>query len=90
MSGPMSITGHRDTPPLRTGIAIADAVTGQMCAQGILLALLARERSGQGQWVQVSLLETRINLPDFQAVRYLNEGELPRQMGNDYDLRRSG
>lgn len=87
MSGLMSITGHPDTPPVRTGIAIADSVTGQMCAQGILLALLERERSGQGQWVQVSLLETLINLLDFQAVRYLNEGELPRQLGNDHATR---
>lgn len=87
MSGLMSITGHPDTPPVRTGIAIADSVTGQMCAQGILLALLERERSGQGQWVQVSLLETLVNLLDFQAVRYLNEGEVPRQMGNDHATR---
>lgn len=87
MSGLMSITGHPDTPPVRTGIAIADSVTGQMCAQGILLALLERERSGQGQWVQVSLLETLINLMDFQAVRYLNEDEIPQQMGNDHATR---
>lgn len=87
MSGLMSITGHPDTPPVRVGIAVADSVTGQMCAQGILLALLERERSGQGQWVQVSLLETLINLMDFQAVRYLNDGELPVQMGNDHATR---
>jgi crotonobetainyl-CoA:carnitine CoA-transferase CaiB-like acyl-CoA transferase len=87
MSGLMSITGHPDTPPVRTGIAIADSVTGQMCAQGILLALLERERSGQGQWVQVSLLETLVNLLDFQAVRYLNEGDVPQQMGNDHATR---
>jgi crotonobetainyl-CoA:carnitine CoA-transferase CaiB-like acyl-CoA transferase len=87
MSGLMSITGHPGTPPVRTGIAIADSVTGQMCAQGILLALLERERSGEGQWVQVSLLETLINLLDFQAVRYLNEGELPQQVGNDHATR---
>jgi crotonobetainyl-CoA:carnitine CoA-transferase CaiB-like acyl-CoA transferase len=87
MSGLMSITGHPGTPPVRTGIAIADSVTGQMCAQGILLALLERERSGEGQWVHVSLLETLVNLLDFQAVRYLNEGELPQQVGNDHATR---
>ena len=87
MSGLMSITGNPNTPPMRTGIAIADSVTGQLCAQGILLALLERERSGEGQWMQVSLLETLINLLDFQAVRYLNEGELPRQVGNDHATR---
>ncbi len=87
MSGLMSINGLPGTPFVRTGIAVADSVTGQMCAQGVLLALLERHRSGQGQWVQVSLLETLINLLDFQAVRYLNEGEVPVQVGNDHATR---
>ncbi len=87
MSGLMSVTGHPGTPDVRTGIAVADSVTGQMCAQGVLLALFERERSGIGQWVQVSLLETLINLMDFQAVRYLNEKEMPLQVGNDHATR---
>lgn len=87
MSGLMSITGHPNTVPVRVGIAVADSVTGQMCSQGILLALLERARSGVGQWVQVSLLETMINLLDFQAVRWLNEGEIPDQTGNDHGTR---
>ncbi len=87
MSGLMSITGHPGTPYVRTGIAVADSATGHMCAQGILLALLERHRSGQGQWVQVSLLETLVNLLDFQAVRYLNEQDIPTQNGNDHATR---
>src|SRR5699024_11008132 len=87
MSGLMSVTGHPGTPFVRSGIAVADSVTGQMCAQGIFLALLERHRTGQGSWVQVSLLETLINLMDFQAVRYLNENELPVQVGNDHATR---
>ncbi|WP_158618404.1 CaiB/BaiF CoA-transferase family protein [Candidimonas sp. SYP-B2681] len=87
MSGLMSVTGHPGTPYVRTGIAVADLVTGQMCAQGVLLTLFERERSGIGQWVQVSLLETLINLMDFQAVRYLNEKEMPLQVGNDHAAR---
>ncbi|RTZ39143.1 CoA transferase [Candidimonas sp. SYP-B2681] len=87
MSGLMSVTGQPGTPFVRTGIAVADSVTGHMCAQGVLLALLERERSGVGQWVQVSLLETLINLMDFQAVRFLNEGEMPVQVGNDHATR---
>lgn len=87
MSGLMSITGLPNTPYVRTGIAVADSVTGQMAAQGVLLALLERNLSGKGQWVQVSLLETLINLLDFQAARYLNEGEVPAQVGNDHATR---
>jgi formyl-CoA transferase len=87
MSGLMSVNGLPGTPYVRTGIAVADSVTGQMAAQGVLLALLERHRSGKGQWVQVSLLETLINLLDFQAVRYLNEGEVPVQVGNDHATR---
>src|SRR5690625_185231 len=87
MSGLMSVTGHPGTPFVRSGIAVADSVTGQMCAQGIFLALLKRQRTGQGSWVQVSLLETLINLMDFQAVRYLNEKQLPIQVGTDHAQR---
>src|SRR3546814_10508340 len=54
------------------------------CAQGILLALLERETSGQGQLVQTSLLEAQIQMLDFQAARYLMDGEVPKQAGNDH------
>jgi formyl-CoA transferase len=69
---------------VRAGIPIADLGAGILCAQGILLALIERQRSGQGQWVTTSLLEAQVFLLDFQASRWLNEGEVPRQAGNNH------
>jgi crotonobetainyl-CoA:carnitine CoA-transferase CaiB-like acyl-CoA transferase len=84
MGGLMSITGLPGQGPVRVGIPIADLGAGILCAQGILLALLERERSGQGQWVTTSLLQAQIFLLDFQASRWLNDGEVPRQAGNNH------
>ncbi|AUT50140.1 CaiB/BaiF CoA-transferase family protein [Achromobacter sp. AONIH1] len=84
MGGLMSVTGHAGGGPLRAGLAVADCGTGIYAAVGILLALLERERSGEGQWVHSSLLHTQIALMDFQAARYLNEGDTPAQAGNDH------
>jgi formyl-CoA transferase len=84
MSGLMSVTGHPGQGPMRTGAAIADVSAGLYAALGILTALLEREVSGQGQWVQSSLLMSGIALLDFQAARYLMEGDVPQQVGNDH------
>jgi crotonobetainyl-CoA:carnitine CoA-transferase CaiB-like acyl-CoA transferase len=84
MSGLMSVTGHPGQGPMRTGAAIADVSAGLFAALGILTALLEREVSGQGQWVQSSLLMSGIALMDFQAARYLMKGEVPPQVGNDH------
>ena len=84
MSGLMSVTGRPGEGPMRTGAAIADVSAGLYAALGILTALLEREVSGQGQWVQSSLLMSGIALLDFQAARYLMEGEVPPQVGNDH------
>ena len=84
MSGLMSVTGHPGQGPMRTGAAIADVSAGLYAALGILTALLEREVSGQGQWVQSSLLMSGIALLDFQAARYLMGGEVPAQVGNDH------
>jgi crotonobetainyl-CoA:carnitine CoA-transferase CaiB-like acyl-CoA transferase len=69
---------------VRAGIPIADLAAGILCAQGILLALYERERSGEGQWVTTSLLQAQIFLLDFQASRWLNRHEIPRQAGNNH------
>jgi formyl-CoA transferase len=69
---------------MRTGAAIADVSAGLFAALGILTALLEREVSGEGQWVQSSLLMSGIALLDFQAARYLMGGEVPPQVGNDH------
>jgi crotonobetainyl-CoA:carnitine CoA-transferase CaiB-like acyl-CoA transferase len=84
MGGLMSITGLPGQGPVRVGIPVADLGAGLYCALGILTALLEREVSGEGQWVQTSLLQAQIALLDFQAARWLVEGEVPGQAGNDH------
>jgi formyl-CoA transferase len=84
VGGLMSITGEPGRGPMRVGIPIADLCAGILCAQGIVLALLEREQSGQGQWVTTSLLQAQIFMLDFQASRWLNCGEVPRQAGKNH------
>jgi crotonobetainyl-CoA:carnitine CoA-transferase CaiB-like acyl-CoA transferase len=84
MGGLMSVTGAPGQGPMRAGIPIADLTTGHLTAQGILIALLEREVSGLGQWVQTNLLSSQIAMMDFQAARTLMEGEVPGQAGNDH------
>src|SRR5260370_39029608 len=82
MGGLMSITGHPGQGPVRVGIAINDTSAGLLLSYGIVLALLNRERTGEGQWVHTSLLEAQIFMLDFQAARYLMKGEVAGQEGN--------
>jgi len=84
MSGLMSVTGEPGRGPMRTGAAIADVSAGLYAALGIMTALIERETSGKGQWVQSSLLQSGISLLDFQAARYLMKGEVAPQVGNDH------
>lgn len=84
MGGLMSITGLPGQGPMRAGIPIADLCAGLFCAQGILLALLERGRSGLGQAVDTSLLQAQIFMLDFQAARWLVEGEVAEQAGNNH------
>ena len=84
MGGLMSITGEPGKGPMRVGIPIADLTAGIFCAQGILLALIERQRSGEGQWVQSSLLQAQTFMLDFQASRWLMDGEVAKQAGNNH------
>ena len=84
MGGLMSVTGLPGQGPVRVGVPIADLSAGNYLAMGILLALIARERTGEGQWVHTSLLEAQIAMMDFQAARWLIDGEVPPQAGNDH------
>ncbi|MBM3657943.1 MAG: CoA transferase [Actinobacteria bacterium] len=84
MGGVMSVTGPPGTGPWRVGIAISDTASGTFLTQGVLAALFARERTGRGQWVHTSLLEAMVNFMDFQACRWLTDGEVPPQQGNDH------
>lgn len=82
MGGLMSVTGKPDDGPMRVGIPLADLCAGIFAAQGILVALLERETSGQGQWLHTSLLESMVYMMDFQTSRWLIDGEVPTQAGN--------
>ncbi|PYN59362.1 MAG: formyl-CoA transferase [Candidatus Rokuibacteriota bacterium] len=84
MGGLMSITGLPGQGPVRVGIPVADLTAGMYLAEGILVALLERERSGKGQWVHTSLLQAMVTMLDFQAARWLIDGEIPPQAGNDH------
>ena len=84
MGGLMSITGLPGQGPVRVGIPIADLTAGMYLAQGILLALIERNQSGEGQWVHTSLLEAQISMLDFQAARWLIDADVPGQAGNDH------
>ena len=84
MGGLMSITGKPGDGPMRVGIPIADLCAGLFAAQGILVALIERQRSGRGQWLQTSLLQAQVFMLDFQAARFLMDGEIPKQAGNNH------
>src|SRR5437867_1304724 len=84
MGGLMSITGIPGQGPVRVGIPIADLCSGILLAQGILVALIEREISGEGRWVHTSLLEAMLSMLDFQASRWLMSGEVAPQAGNNH------
>jgi formyl-CoA transferase len=84
MGGLMSITGEPGHGPMRVGIPVADLTAGLFGAMGILTALLERETSKKGQEVQTSLLQSQIFMLDFQAARYLVNGEVAKQAGNNH------
>ena len=80
--GLMSITGDADGPPYRLGVAIADIVAGMFAAYGVALALLARERTGRGQLVDVGMLDAVVALLTYQAGIHFTTGAVPQRMGN--------
>jgi crotonobetainyl-CoA:carnitine CoA-transferase CaiB-like acyl-CoA transferase len=84
MSGIMSVTGIPGQGPVRVGVAVTDIMAGAFLAQGILIALLDREVSGQGRWVQTSLIEAGLTLLDFQAIRWTMDKKIPPQEGNNH------
>ena len=84
MGGLMWITGLPGQGPVRAGVPIADLAAGIFAAMGILVALLEREQSGEGQWVQSSLLGAQIAMLDFQAARWTVGHEVAQQAGNNH------
>ena len=86
MGGLMSVTGKPGEGPMRAGIPIADLCAGHFCCQAVMAALLEREATGEGQWVQTSLLEAQIAMLDFQAATWLIDHKVPRSTGNEHPL----
>jgi len=82
MGGIMAVNGERDGDPLRVGVPIADLVTGLYSVQAILLALVERGRSGQGQSVEVALLDAAVSLIHPMAMNWFLDGKQPRRLGN--------
>jgi crotonobetainyl-CoA:carnitine CoA-transferase CaiB-like acyl-CoA transferase len=80
--GLMSITGAADGPPFRLGVAIADVASGMFAAHGVMAALLARERTGRGQAVDIAMLDSVAALLSYQAGIYFATGSAPLRMGN--------
>lgn len=83
-SGIMDITGPKDGAPYKVGTSIADLVTGQTAANGILAAMFARQSSGRGQFIDISMLEATSALLTFNASMYFATGETPRRRGNEH------
>jgi crotonobetainyl-CoA:carnitine CoA-transferase CaiB-like acyl-CoA transferase len=80
--GLMSITGTADGPPVRLGVAIVDIVSGMFAAYGIAMALLARERTGKGQEVDLAMLDATVALLTYQAGNFFASGKVPARLGN--------
>ena len=80
-SGLMSVTGDPDGPPAKVGISIADLSAGLFCAFGILAAVVARSRTGRGQYVDTSIFEGPLALSVFETVELWALGRIPRPLG---------
>jgi glutaryl-CoA transferase len=80
--GLMSITGTPDGPPVRLGVAIADVVSGMFAAYGVAAALVARERTGRGQEVDLAMLDAVTALLTYQAGNFFASGNVPARLGN--------
>ena len=84
MGGFMSVTGPADGDPTRGGIAVADLATGIFASNAIMAALFARERTGEGQRIDMSLLDSQVAMMSYVASNYLVSGELPNRFGNGH------
>lgn len=86
MGGLMGLTGEPGGPPIKVGIAVTDIATGMFAAIGILSALYHREKTGEGQWVDASMLDGQVSWLTYQAGRYLASGEIPEKTGSSHPL----
>lgn len=86
MSGLMSITGYPDGPPARAGYSIADMAGGMFTAIGVLGALVERQRSGEGQYIDVAMLDAQMTLLEGAITRYFATGQEPKRLGTRHPL----
>ena len=86
MGGMMTITGEPGRGPMRAGIPFVDLTAGNLLALAVMMALFQREKTGKGRYVHTSLLECMVFMLDLQAARYLMDGEVPGQAGNDHPV----
>lgn len=84
MSGLMSVTGPKDGPPYRIPLAISDVGAGLYLTIGVLSALQARQKTGEGQWVETSLLEATVSLGVYEAASYFANGQRPEKLGQGH------
>jgi crotonobetainyl-CoA:carnitine CoA-transferase CaiB-like acyl-CoA transferase len=82
MGGVMSVTGTADGPPVKVGVPAADMVGGAFASQAVLAALYARERTGRGQRVDVSLLDALLSFQVVPLSMFLASGEIPQRLGS--------
>ncbi len=86
MGGMMTITGEKGRGPMRAGIPFVDLTAGNLLALAVMMALWERQKTGKGRYVHTSLLEAMVFMLDLQAARYLMDGEVPGQAGNDHPV----
>jgi len=86
MGGMMSITGEPDGPPMKVGVAIADISGGMFAAFGIMLALFHRQKTGTGQWVDTSLLDSQIAWLTYRAGEFFASGKIPEKVGSGHPM----
>lgn len=86
LGGGMSITGVNANEPMRAGIPIGDLGGGLFGAVGVLSALLAREQTGRGQWIDISMLDCQVSLLNYMATMYALSGRNPKPLGNSHPI----
>jgi len=86
MGGLMSITGEAGGPPVKVGVPIADITAGMFAAYGIAIALFAREKTGGGQMVDISLLDGQVALLTYRAGSFFASGEIPERIGSGHPV----
>jgi crotonobetainyl-CoA:carnitine CoA-transferase CaiB-like acyl-CoA transferase len=85
MSGGMSLTGERNGKPVRAGIPLADISAGMYAVIGILAALLRREQTGQGEYLDISMLDCQVAMLSYQAAYFLASGKVPGTQGREHE-----